>query len=435
MNEREKNNLIQENMKRLVESPPQHRFSEVRKKELVGRLYAIDEDKKKAIDFIPFKWPETIYAGAITAAIIVIGYIHFLTPLHPVVFRAKGNVQVYDSQSRSWKDLTEGARARLGKNDLVKTAENGMVDLAVKGVYHLRLEENSMIKLAQTRGRALAGDIQYDLSRGKVFAYYVPQKRYSIAGEENDLRKAFRIKTPEALLSVKGTGFMVEAKKALRRTWVGVLDGAVEVESTEAVIVEAGTKTVVQKGKAPAEPARLLKNELLQLEELYRIGEKEQVAVLISTGKTRVRELLSFTPLYISSDKESALSQELARIAALFNMAVEEGGKDEHLRTIKEFEDFITAYPNPKYDVQFLLFIGAYYEYLGEHHKAIGTFRRIISDYPKSKLASLAQCAIGIIYEEGLDSPEDARLAYSQVIANYPESPELHEATLGLNRL
>jgi len=427
MGAEEKDTLLQEKIKRLVQNPPQHKFSQEKRRELIARLYEIDEEKKKIVDFIPFRKPAAIFAAALSIALIIFGYTRLFSPLFPMVFAAKGAVEIYDSGKASWAALDGRAKIRLGINDIVKTSKKGEVDVLVGGVYHLRMKGDSEMKLTRTRARVLAGDIEYNLSRGRVFAYYVPEKR-----------KAFRIKTPEALLSVRGTDFMVEAKNALRRTWVGVLDGAVQVKSDtkeSSVLVEAGNKTTVVRGKAPARPTRLLENELLELEELYRIGEKEQVAILISTGKTRVRELLSLTPLYISSDKKSALPKEITRIAALFNKAIEEGSREKHIDTIREFENLIKTYPNPKYDVQFLLFIGAYYDYLGEYDKAIGVFRRVIDEYPKSRLASLAQCAIGIIYEEELGRPEKARLAYTKVIANYPESPELDEATLGLNRL
>ena len=50
-------------------------------------------------------------------------------------------------------------------------------------------------------------------------------------------------------------------------------------------------------------------------------------------------------------------------------------------------------------------------------------------------LASLAQCAIGIIYEEKLKDNKKAGTAYRKVISDYPKSPEIEEAQAGLIRL
>ena len=112
-----------------------------------------------------------------------------------------------------------------------------------------------------------------------------------------------------------------------------------------------------------------------------------------------------------------------------------EDSKEKHMESIKEFEAIVNNYPNPKYDVQFLLFIASYYKDLGEYQNAIAIFERIVRNYPHSSLTSIAQCAIGIIYEEKLKDNDRAKAAYLKVLSNYPQSPEAEEATAGLGRL
>jgi tetratricopeptide (TPR) repeat protein len=159
------------------------------------------------------------------------------------------------------------------------------------------------------------------------------------------------------------------------------------------------------------------------------------VALLISTGPTRTRELLSVTPLYISAEKGGILPDTIRKAASQFNKAIKEHSEEMHLESIREFEELVNDHPNPKYDVQLLLFIGAYYEYLDEHLMAIETFDRVLMRYPRSGLASIAQCAIGIIYEEKLNDMAAAKEAYEKVISRYPRSAEVEEATAGLGRL
>lgn len=424
MNPFRKNAIIQEKIRKLIESPPQHKFSEEKRRELIARLYKIEEEKKSLVDFVPFRLSHA-FAAALATALIIFGYAHFLSPLTPVVFGAKGTVKIYSSQKDKWIPLEEG-KMRLAKNDIVKTLGDGEADIAISNLYHMRIKNNSEIKLKKRSSRISPESIEYNLSRGKTFAYY--KKGAS-------QKKKFKIETPEAVLSVWGTEFMVKTLEGADKTWVGVLDGRVKVTSLSSVLVEAGEKTTVLRGKNPVEPGRLMQKELLELEELYRIGERRQVALLISTGKTRVRELLSLTPLYISAERRGVLPEKIGKIAAIFNRAIEEGSKERHIESIREFENFVKTYPDPKYDVQFLLFIGAYYEYIDEDKKAIAAFQRIIDGYPKSSLKSLAQCAIGVICEEKLASPERARIAYERVISDYPLSPEVHEAERGLERL
>ncbi|MFA4843122.1 MAG: tetratricopeptide repeat protein, partial [Candidatus Omnitrophota bacterium] len=160
-----------------------------------------------------------------------------------------------------------------------------------------------------------------------------------------------------------------------------------------------------------------------------------QVALLISTGPTRTRELLSATPLYISSKRSSILAEKFEPVANEINRAIRERSRERHIDGIRKLEEIVNKYPNPAYDVQFLLFIGAYYKYLGEYEMAIATFERVVNDYPNSSLASIAQCAIGIIYEEKLKDLERAKTAYQKVLSNYPQSPEVEEASAGLSRI
>ena len=100
-------------------------------------------------------------------------------------------------------------------------------------------------------------------------------------------------------------------------------------------------------------------------------------------------------------------------------------------------EEVVEKHPNPKYDVQFLLYIGAYYEYLSYHEEAIATFEKVLKKYPDSPLASIAQCAIGVIYEEGLKDAERANAAYEQTLQKYPNSLEAIwvEERLGLKKV
>ena len=432
--------IIQEKMRRLLQNPPQYAFSGVKRTELISRLYKLDEERKSILDYIPtIRIPALrlapVYATVAATVLVMFGYMFLFKPVYPVLQEVNGTVKVYRAAKKEWM-LVKDPKIRLGKNDIVKTFDDGEIDLLVPNLYHLRVKNDSEIRLAKAYSRALPGNIEYELRKGKVFAYFKKSPRR---------KRTLEIDTSQATASAIGTDFMVQSTPELYKTWVGVLDGAVEVTGLDiprlkelgkdSVVVKAGEKTIVRKGRAPTVPTRLVENELLEMEELYRLGAKPQVALLISTGTNRVRELLSVTPLFISSDKPGILPQKVEEIAKIFNQAIKGGAKQKHIDSIRKFEDIVNSHPNPKYDVQFLLFIGAYYEYLDEHEKAIETFQRIIDDYPKSGLVSMAQCVIGIIYEEKLNDPEKAKIAYEKVISRYPKSPEIQEAKEGLARL
>lgn len=425
----------QEKVDEILRDPPEVAFTEAKRKEFYARLYNISDERKHIVGFpeLAKSFYSRTFVSVAALVTLVIAFNFLFSPIYPVVSNIKGTVKIYRASRNEWIFADRG-NLKLAKNDILKTFSDGQADLVIKGLYHIRLKSDSEIKLAKSISRAMSGDIDYALTQGKVFTHY---NKYRKTG------KSLSIDTPQAEASALGTDFMVSSIPMMDRTVVGVLDGIVKVGSlgiskeagANIVMVKAGERTVVQQGLSPQKPARLMENELLDMEELYSIGTRPQVALLISTGSARTRELLSVVPLYISGDEAGALPDKIEQIAKKFNQSIKEGSREKHIDNIKQFEELISTYPNPKYDVQFLLFIGAYYDYIDEYARAVATFERVLRDYPNSTMASIAQCAIGIIYEENLKDPNKAKTAYQKVMSNYSNSPEVEEASEGLSRL
>ena len=425
---------IKKTVKKILAKLPEHDISDAKKREFIARLYDVHRERKTIVDFVPVRKILSFRTAAVTLALIflVAGFNYLFSPLCPVITNINGTVKICKASNNEWV-FAERPNIRLGKNDVLKTFNDGQADLVIPGLYHIRLKNNSEIKLARSTSRAIPQDMQYILSQGKIFTHY------------NKMRKIGRelgIETPQAEATALGTDFMVESISMMNTTTVGVLGGVVRVsslglpkEAVSAVMLQGGERTMVRQGSAPSRPARLMENELLEMEELYRIGTRPQVALLISTGPTRTRELLSVVPIYVVSDEPGALPEKIDKIVKDFNRAIREKSKEKHIENIKELESIVNDYPNPKYDVQFLLFIGAYNSGLGEYQKAIDTFERVVRDYPNSSLTSIAQCAIGIVYEEKLKDFDKAKTAYQKVLSNYPQSPEREEAQAGLSRI
>lgn len=422
----EDDDKVQEDIKKLLSGWRSHELPEAKTSEFIARLYKVSEERKHIVGFsLPFRAPAFAYAMA-SLFVGVMVYQYAFAPVYPVVTNVEGTVKVYSASKNEWS-VVEGGDTKLRRNDIVKTFGDGRADIIARNLYHVRMKRDSELTLAQASSRALPGAIRYELAKGKAFAYY---------DKARAANREFRIETTQATATAVGTDFMVESMPQFGNTWVGVLEGAVRVTASDvSVMVRPGEKTTVRGNTAPDKPARLEENELLEMEELYRIGTKPQVALLISAGKSRTRELLAATPLYISSRKEDILPEKMRSIIETLNRAVKGRSKETYLENIHQFEELLEKYPNPKYNIQFSLFIAAYYEHLDEHQKAIEAFNRVIEKYPGSNLASIARCAIGLIYEEKLADAADARAAYRKVLSDYPQSPEAEEAIAGLSRL
>lgn len=403
--------------------------------ELKRRLYHIPKELFYRAQDI-FARPIPILAGAASILVIfILFYFYALLPQIPALYNIKGTVKVFNARKEEW--VLAKNRQGVRENDIIKTFQDGVVDIELESVYSMRLKKDSEIRVGRLNSRISKKAIRFEVAKGKVFAYY--NNRTGKKGRN------FELETGQVLASAVGTDFMLETIPKLEKTWLGVLDGVVRVTSVKVpegispeaatVYVESRYKTEAFTGKIPEKPQRMMEDEWLELKELYSLGRKPQVALLISTGSTRTRELLSLAPLYISDKEPSILPDKLTKMAKIFSQAVEERSKEKHVKAIREFEDIVNQYSNPVCDVPFLLFIGAYYEYIGEHNKAIETFKDVINRYPQSSLASIAQCAIGIIYEEKLHDVTKAKESYRKIINKYPESPEAKEAHSALNRL
>ena len=434
MNDHDNEQIIEEEIKKRFGNPPKYKISDAKRKEFVARLYKTSEERKHIVE-LPIIAKALSFQGVsvmVATVLLVAGFNYFFMPIYPAVSDIKGTVKIYRASKNEWI-FPDKSNMRLAENDILKTFSDGQADLVVPNLYHIRLKNNSEIKLASAISRTVPRNISYVLNQGKVFTHYNKYRR---------MGKELVIETPQAVASALGTDFMVASTPIIDRTMVGVLDGTVRVstlglakEDMGPVLVRAGERTTVKKGLLPSKPARLMEDDLLEMEELYNIGTRPQVALMISTGPTRTRELLSAMHLYISSDKPGILAEKFEPIARRINQAIKEKSKEKHIESITSLEEIVNNYPNPKYDIQFLLFIGAYYDYIGEDQKAIATMERVVRDYSRSPLASIAQCAIGIIYEEELKDLTKAKDAYKKVISDYPNSPEAEEASAGLNRL
>jgi TolA-binding protein len=422
---------IQDTMKAMLSALPRRELPEAKTTEFIARLYRVSEERRSVIDFVLAGRVRVFATVAASLLVAILSYNYLFMPISPVVTNVSGTVKIYCAGKNEWKFAKKNRDVRLARNDILKTFDDGQADLVIPGVYHMRVKRASEVRLAKSVSRAMSGDIKYEVVKGKTFTNYDKKRK---------LGKEFNIETEAAMITALGTDFMVEVVPA--STWVGVLDGMVRVRSVgpetlarSSVTVEPGQKTLVRKGSAPEKPERLMENELMELEELYRIGTRPQVALLISSGRTRTRELLTATPLYVSSRKPGVLPAQMEAIVKTFNEAIKSRSKERYAANVRQFEELLEKYPDPKYNVQLSLFIAAYYEHLGEHDKAIESFRKVTEKYPGSALASIAQCAIGIIYEEKLGDTAQAKQAYETVIAKYPDSPEAEEAKEGLERL
>lgn len=371
--------------------------------------------------------PEPLVFARIAATFVVvisIGlYAYSSQPSLPGVIASEGLVVVRGAKDASFKEIGPAYKFRVG--DIVTARKGAEVDIGLSDKYMMRLKEGSSLRIAKLTPRYGNGKADFQLIEGKVLVSVEPGFKGS----------KFVVDTPTATAIALGTKFSVDSTgKEKPRTEVSVIQGKVKVGARysperialakQFVTVGAGQKTDIYADTIPTPPQRLIEEEWSHLEELYQIGKKPQVMLLIKNTPDRVKQLLKPCPIYITDEKPREVPELLEQALLKTAEAVKSNNPAKHLESVKLLERIVKEYPNPKYDVQFMLYIGAYYEYLGFHEDAIKTFGEVVKKWPDLPLASMAQCAIGVIYEEKLGDAKKADEAYKLVLQNYPNSLE-----------
>jgi len=297
----------------------------------------------------------------------------------------------------------------------VSTGNLSKLDIVLSGKYAIRLKKNTTVKVASLTPRRGRGKAAFELIEGTML----------VSVEKGFKGSEFFVDTKEGSARALGTKFAVSASREEKITDVSVLEGKVEVEGgKELVLVKAGQKTEIPLGKSPLVPQRLVEREWLALEELYQIGKKPQVVLLVKNTPDRVRQLLAPCPIYITDEKPREIPKTLEEALVKIEEAIKTDDNQKHLEAIGLLERIVSERPEASYATPLTLYIGAYYSYAGEPKKAIETFKEFLAEYPDSPLASIAQAAIGVIYEENLGDEVNAKKAYSAVLNKYPNSLE-----------
>jgi tetratricopeptide (TPR) repeat protein len=310
----------------------------------------------------------------------------------------------------------EGAIATQGPikpGSVITIGEGSQADMELYGRYAMRLKDKTKIRVVSLTPRHGSGRVTFELIEGTVFV---------------DIKEGFRgseflIKTNSGAAMALGTKFSMDASED--RTRVSVLEGKVKVENgPKSVMVKAGQKTQVSRGQAPLSPQRLVEKDWLDLEELYQIGRSPRVVLLLKNTPDRVRQLLRPCPIYITGEAPRELPALLEKALMKIEEAIKKGDRPAHLEAIRMLEEIAAKHPNPNYNAQLLMYIGAYYEYVGNHQRAIKTFEKVAADYPGSVFASLALTAVGVIYEEQLSMLDKASNVFKFVLDRYPYTLE-----------
>ena len=340
----------------------------------------------------------------------------------PAVEFAAGDVKIYRAPHA--KEIAPRVNMRFKRGDKIEMGEGAILNIASKGLYRARIKDKSLIVLSQLNSGWRHIDANFSISHGNLLVNTTRHFKGS----------KMKIRTPACNTEVVGTAFMVKVSpEPENKTWLGVLKGRVKVLSKVhplkaaemkelAAYVSSGQKINIKPYSYPTIPELFSEKEWQMVQELYQLTDMPKVILVIGTEPNRIEELLKPAPVYIPHIMHRDVPRQIEVLVESIIGATRESRAAQLRKSIEKLEQLLEKYPNPKYNVEILMFIASHYHYLNDYENAIRIFNKVIKEYPESSLASLAQCAVGTIYQKDLKDAQRAEEVYRQLLSIYPDS-------------
>lgn len=376
---------------------------------------------ERALAKVIYPAPAFVRVAASFILVVAMGLGARVHILHkaPFVEFVAGEVKIYKPSQKQWVRLQTDMKLKAG--DKIHSRKGAIYNIVSRGKYKARVKDNSVIVIAKLKNGWRNIDTDFSIPYGNLL----------VNTTEDFKGSKMNIYTPSCDAEVVGTAFIIKALG--QQTWLGVLEGKVKVVSkvhplkAEAmrkatVFVSSGQKIIIKPYQYPTRPELFSEKEWLMVQELYQLTQEQKIILLIGTGSDRIEELLGPAPVYISGVKQMAMPENIpVRISVMID-AIKDGNYETVSSSAKDLEELLREHPDPKYDVEILMFIASHYHHIRDYDNALRIFKKVIGDYPDSSLASLAQCAVATIYLQDLKDVSRAEMTYRQLLEVYPNS-------------
>ncbi len=135
--------------------------------------------------------------------------------------------------------------------------------------------------------------------------------------------------------------------------------------------------------------------------------------------------------LTTASDLFAASPQPPDASRRLYDRVMEEFRHKDYPAALTGFRFFLELHGQSSLSANAQYWMGECQYRMGRHEDALGSFFRLISDYPMSQKLAASTLKIGQIYTKQGDL-EKAQMMYERVTGQYPDSPEAEVARKAL---
>jgi len=198
-------------------------------------------------------------------------YLYFARPAAPVFYEMGnflGKPEVYSSEKEAWVPAERGGLLAAG--DRVRTGPKDEIDLKVSGKMSLRVKGDSELQALKSKLAINKDNYEFHLSKGSILG---------ATGKEFTGGAKIRVSTPVCVAAVRGTLFRIVHNSVDQKTWVGVLQGTMNVSNKEFL----GQRTLrlknlqtaeITESNIPEKPKPISQKDWEEIKESYELIER-----------------------------------------------------------------------------------------------------------------------------------------------------------------
>ncbi|HMU31071.1 MAG: tol-pal system protein YbgF [Nitrospira sp.] len=152
---------------------------------------------------------------------------------------------------------------------------------------------------------------------------------------------------------------------------------------------------------------------------------------MVQLSREKVRGIAAalalFSILASASDLFAASPQQPDASRRLYDRVMDEFRHKDYPAALAGFRFFLELHGHSSLSANAQYWMGECQYRMGKHDEALGSFFKLISDYPMSQKLAASTLKIGQIYTKQGDL-EKAQMMYERVTGEYPDSPEAEVA-------
>lgn len=372
-------------------------------------------------------WVPVPVRVSVTAAslviLIAITVANLDTMLPGPQFYAKGQVEWFDEKSKDWDDLD--SHKQFKDNSQIRVADNSHSNFSVKDIYGIQLRENSEILIDDIIRTDEDTRTQMQLKSGSLIVKL---------GDEFK-GKEFILEIADLTIVAKGTAYLAQILES-GQILIELVSGDLFIQTPDESFTLAENEYFALQEDGVINIEAL---DIVRIEQIYK--ELSAIPPYIDLSVTRINYLEVELALTKTEDRAKEffypfsikLLKNDRRLLAPFIDRISKNLTDNTPYATVEplLSILLSDYRDEEFTAPIALFLASYCLHNRDYENTLKILTSVVH-LNNQEWSSLAQCAIGIIYDDLLGRDNEAKEAFNKILQFHGSSLEVQEA---MNRL